>query len=105
MLAYRSATHEATGVSPNEMVFGRSATLPVDLVLGRPDPEKCEQILSSEYAKNLPNKLDKIHEFARGKLKISFNNMARDYNAKIQQNSIQTWGCCMDLFPKSKYGT
>lgn len=38
MMAYRSATHEATGVSPNEMVFGRSATLPVDLVLGRPDP-------------------------------------------------------------------
>lgn len=38
MLAYRSATHEATRVSPNEMVFGRSATLPVDLVLGRPDP-------------------------------------------------------------------
>lgn len=104
MLAYRSATHEATGVSPNEMVFGRSATLPVDLVLGRPDPEKYEQILSSEYAKNLSNKLDKIHEFARGKLKISFNNMARDYNAKIQQNSYKPGDAVWVFFPNQNMG-
>lgn len=38
-LAYRSAVHAATDVSFTEMVFGRSATLPVDLVLGRPDPK------------------------------------------------------------------
>lgn len=59
-LAYRSALHEATGVSSNEIVFGRSATLPVDLGLGRPDPEKYKQVLSSECAKNISNKLDKF---------------------------------------------
>lgn len=38
-LAYKSAVHEATNVSFTEMVFGRTATLPLDLVLGRPDPK------------------------------------------------------------------
>lgn len=38
-LAYRSAVHEAPDVSFTEMVFGRSAALPVDPVLGRPDPK------------------------------------------------------------------
>jgi transposase InsO family protein len=65
MLAYRSAVHESTGVSPNEMVFGCSATLPVDLILGRADPKRYDQQLHSEYAHNLMQKLEKIHTFAR----------------------------------------
>lgn len=38
MMAYRSSVHESTKVSPNEMVFGRPIHLPIDLVLGVPDP-------------------------------------------------------------------
>lgn len=60
------------------MVFGRSVTLPVELVLGRVDPEKHESKLSSEYAQNLSQKLYKIHEFARNKLSLSFDAVFRD---------------------------
>ena len=38
MLAYRSSIHEATGVSPCEMMFGRHISLPIDLLLGRLEP-------------------------------------------------------------------
>ena len=42
-LAYRSSIHEATGVSPCEMMFGRHISLLIDLVLGRLEPEnKCK---------------------------------------------------------------
>ena len=39
MLAYRAAVHESIGVSPAEMVFGRPISLPIDLLLGRVEPE------------------------------------------------------------------
>lgn len=38
MLAYRSAQHEATGVSPCQMMLGWHVSLPADLVLGRAEP-------------------------------------------------------------------
>lgn len=36
MMAYRSAVHETTKVSPYEMMFGRTINLPIDLVIGHP---------------------------------------------------------------------
>ena len=38
MLAYRSSEHESTGFSPNQMMLGREAELPVDLLYG-PSPK------------------------------------------------------------------
>ena len=36
MLAYHSTVHESTGCTPNQMVFGREVTLPVNLMFGSP---------------------------------------------------------------------
>src|SRR6218665_861759 len=36
LAAYRSSRHEATGFSPNLLMFGRETRAPVDLVYGRP---------------------------------------------------------------------
>lgn len=50
MMAYRSAKHESTGVSPHEMVFGHAISLPVDLICGKvPSAElnKLHQYLNS----------------------------------------------------------
>lgn len=77
------------------MIFGHS----VDLVFGRTNPEKCEYHLNSEYARNLVLKIEKIHEFAREKLHISFTNMAREYNSKIQQNSYNTGDAVWVFYP------
>lgn len=58
MLAYRSSVHESTKVTPNEMVFGRQVTLPIELIYGKPTtdteiPDSCE-----EYAYQLQQTLD-----------------------------------------------
>ena len=81
MLAYRSAQHETTGVSPCEMMFGRHVSLPADLVLGRLQSEKTLEM--SEYAYKLSQTLDKIHQFARGKINLATERMLREYNSKI----------------------
>ena len=86
MLAYRSSVHESTGISPNEMVFGRTIALPSDLVLGRVEPET-ENTNSSKFADSLADKLAKVHDLARQKLNLSCQNMIREYNTKLQLNS------------------
>lgn len=66
MLAYRFAQHEAIGVSPCEMMLGRHVSLPADLVLGRTEPEN--SLNMSEYAFKLTQTIERIHNFAKGKL-------------------------------------
>ena len=100
MMAYRSTKHEATGVSPCEMLLGRPITLPVDIALGRVDPVM-KHTYKSEYAYNLAQKLSNIHEFAREKLEKSSQNMLRDYNTKIHHNHYQTHDPVWLFIPKS----
>lgn len=40
--AYRAARHESTSFTPNKMLFGREAVIPLDLIYGRPiDTPNC----------------------------------------------------------------
>jgi hypothetical protein len=87
MLAYRFSVHESTGISPNEMVFGRQVTLPIDLVLGRTDSERNG---ISDYIQNLSEKIDKVHSFARNNLELNSQNMLREYNTMLRFNTVLT---------------
>lgn len=89
MLAYSSSVHESTKVTPNEMVFGRQVTLPIELIYGKPTadteiPDSCE-----EYAYQLQQTLDKIHEFARKHLQMSSDNMKRRYDRQAHQLNLE----------------
>ncbi|KAK3083233.1 hypothetical protein FSP39_017411 [Pinctada imbricata] len=85
MMAYRSAVHSSTGVTPYKMMFGRETTLPIDLALGRPSksPEQGEKVKDLEYVGNLEEKLSEIHEFARKRLKVTSEAMRRKYDCKL----------------------
>ncbi|GBM94250.1 Transposon Ty3-I Gag-Pol polyprotein, partial [Araneus ventricosus] len=50
LLAYRSAEHEVTGLTPAEMLFGRTLRLPCDILFGRPSETPSSP---NEYMKNL----------------------------------------------------
>jgi len=56
LLAYRSARHEATKISPAEMCFGRELKLPLDLLRGT-SPQKLE-FIENNYVSQLRRKLD-----------------------------------------------
>lgn len=48
------------------MMLGRHVSLPADLVLGTTEPENLLNM--SEYAFNLIQPIERIHNFAKGKL-------------------------------------
>ncbi|GBN17966.1 Transcription initiation factor TFIID subunit 1 [Araneus ventricosus] len=79
LLAYRSAEHEVTGLTPAEMLFGRTLRLPCDILFGRPS-----ETLSSlnEYMKNLEARLESIHAFARERIKLASERMKTRYNSR-----------------------
>lgn len=81
MMAYRSSTHETTGVTPCCMMFGREINLPVDLMFGK-TPENNE-LGTHEYVRELENKISVIHEFARFHMNVSSDTMKRGYDHKI----------------------
>ena len=66
--AYNTSTHEATGFSPYELVFGRLARTPLELDLDLPLKNPCSQ---SEYIRSVRDNLHSIKQVAQQNLKKS----------------------------------
>ncbi|KAJ8954406.1 hypothetical protein NQ318_011080 [Aromia moschata] len=74
LLSYRSSQHESTTYTPSMLTSGREMKLPTDLMLGRPLEETEERSLP-EFVEDLRKRMDRIHRFAREKLKIHSDKM------------------------------
>jgi hypothetical protein len=61
LLANRASTHETTGMTLANMVFGRELLLPCDLLFGA-TPDK--EVSTTDYTGNLAERLRDIHHFA-----------------------------------------
>ena len=81
LMAYRSSVHSTTGHTPNKLVFGRDVSLPIDLMLGR--PENSDQICATDFGKQLEETLLKVHDFTRARMKLQCNKMKKTYDYKI----------------------
>jgi len=73
LLAYRSARHETTKISPAEMCFGRELKLPIDLLRGN-FPQKPESE-ENNYVFRLRRKLNEVHEEVRRQLDLSHKEL------------------------------
>ena len=60
MAAYRTSPHSATKVSPNRLIFGREISMPVDIVLGRPEQERAEAESYEDFADDLASRLEAL---------------------------------------------
>ncbi|GBM48452.1 Transposon Ty3-I Gag-Pol polyprotein [Araneus ventricosus] len=79
LLAYRSAEHEVTGLTPAEMLFGRTLRLPCDILFGRPSETPSSP---NEYMTNLEARLESVHAFARERMKTRYDSRATDHHFK-----------------------
>ncbi|GBL73575.1 Retrovirus-related Pol polyprotein from transposon 297 [Araneus ventricosus] len=79
LLAYRSAEHEVTGLTPAEMLFGRTLRLPCDILFGRPSETPSSP---NEYMKSLEARLESVHAFARERMKTRYDSRATDHHFK-----------------------
>jgi hypothetical protein len=68
LLAYRASTHDTTGLTPANLMFGRELRLPGDLLLGAP-PDK--ELPTMDHAADLVDRLRNIHNYARKHLKLA----------------------------------
>ncbi|KAK3091067.1 hypothetical protein FSP39_016879, partial [Pinctada imbricata] len=97
-----SSVHEATGVTPNQMMFGRQLTLPVELVMGSPNSNTNVPNTPPEYVQQLEERLQNVHEFARTRIKLSSDKMKRHYDLNVNENQIESGDAVWLFNPKRK---
>ncbi|CAB4016327.1 Retrovirus-related Pol poly from transposon 412 [Paramuricea clavata] len=78
LMAYRTATHESTGLTPAKVMMGRELRVPLDLLIGIPSKKNYVKTLS--YVEKLEEGMDITHSFARKRLKITTDRMKTRYN-------------------------
>ena len=84
MLAYRSSEHESTGFSPNQMMLGREAELPVDLLYGPPPESRQDEC---QYVIDMKEHLENVHQLARKKMLKASDRQKRTYDHRAKQYS------------------
>ena len=88
MMAYRSAVHETTSFTPRELMFRHQIDLLIDLQLGRPKQESGYQN-KTVYVQHLQARLDQVHEFARGNMKLGSERHKRYNDHKAQNRGFE----------------
>jgi hypothetical protein len=86
LLAYLASTHDTTGMTPTNMVFGRGLRVPCDLLFGAP-PDKEES--TTDYTANLSERLHDIQHFARQHLKVASDWMKARYDRLANSAGFQ----------------
>ena len=79
LLSYRSAVHESTAHTPAFANFGRELRLPADLLTGIP-PDAPHSV--TDYANNLRNKMDDVHNHIREAAQHMSSRMKTRYDRK-----------------------
>ncbi|KAF8789953.1 Gypsy retrotransposon integrase-like protein 1 [Argiope bruennichi] len=82
----KSAEHEATRLTPAEMLFGRTLRLPCDILFGRPNETPSSP---NEYMKNLEARLESIHAFARERNKLASERMKTLYDSRATNHQFK----------------
>ncbi|UYV72261.1 hypothetical protein LAZ67_9002385 [Cordylochernes scorpioides] len=101
LMAYRSSVHETTGYSPAKMLLGKELKLPFDIFFGCPNSIGEG---SDEFVDRLHSRLEKVHRWAREKLKIASEAMKVRYDTQACGNDLQEGGLVWLYNPKRKKG-
>jgi len=83
LLAYRSARHETTKISPAEMCFGRELKLPIDLLRGVPPQER--KFEENIYVSELREKLNVLHAKVRQQIDLRSRRIKALYDRKARR--------------------
>ena len=87
LMAYQTAVHETPGNTPAKLMLGQNLHLPVDLLTGRPDDEPSSQ--TTDYALDLQERLERVHNFGRNHLKLKSDKMKEYYDASSQDEQLE----------------
>ena len=92
-MAYRTAMHELTGLTPAKMMMGRELRVPLVLLMGTP-PES-NQTSKPSYVEKLKESLNIAHNYARKRLRITTDQMKTRYKLDVTATRLdvgtQVW--------------
>ena len=103
MMAYRSAEHETTGMTPNMMMFGRETSTPLDIVYDMPSPIK--PVPNSQWVWELQDNMETAHAFVRKYTGQSINRQKRNHDSKLCHEQFLAGDKVYVFFPVKKLGT
>ncbi|KAJ8945548.1 hypothetical protein NQ318_020394 [Aromia moschata] len=103
LLSYRSSQHESTTYTPSMLTSGREMKLPTDLILGHPVEENQERSLP-EFVEDLRERMDRIHRFAREKLKIHSDKMKQRLDTTSTETAFKPGDAVWLYAPKRTKG-
>jgi hypothetical protein len=89
----RTMKSTATGYTPYRMVFGREASLPLQMLYGVPAPENTTYRNNSEYLTAMIERMAVVHEYARKNLKAAVERQRKLYYNKKSRFQLgdQVW--------------
>ncbi|KAJ8948432.1 hypothetical protein NQ318_007955 [Aromia moschata] len=95
--------HESTTYTPSMLTSGREMKLPTDLILGHPVEENQERSLP-EFVEDLRERMDRIHQFAREKLKIHSDKMKQRLDTTSTKTAFKPGDAVWLYAPKRTKG-
>lgn len=103
LMAYRSAEHETTGMTPNKLMLGREVSTPLDLIF--PVPSGIRTIPMHKWAWEMQEKMAEAHTFVR---ENTGKNMCRQKQVHDRRTSYEKFDIGDKVyvyFPIKKPGT
>ena len=88
MAAYRATVHEATGFSPNFLVFAHENRAPMDLVFGRPLEDSEHRPTYSEYVETMADTMESSYRTVREHLGKAAEIRKKRYDMKVRPSQF-----------------
>ena len=84
LAAYRASLHEATGYTPNYLMFGRETRAPLDLVYGRPPDSDLRLRTYTSYAQDFAERMKTAYRLVREHLQVAAERRKRAYDMRVR---------------------
>jgi hypothetical protein len=93
MMAYRASPHTATGFTPNMLTFGREVSMPVDIVLGKPEEDNQGTQSNESYVSGLLTRLEAAYTLVREELQVAAERRKKQYDLRVREKDFKvgTW--------------
>ena len=102
-VAYRSAEHETTGMSPNMLMFGRKVSTPLDLMFEL--PQLIKPIPNNQWVWELRDRIESAHNIVRQNTQQSMHRQKRIRDSRTTYETFNTGDQVFVYFPVKKIGT
>lgn len=103
MMAYRSAQHETTGMTPNMLMLGRETATPLDLMYEM--PPQIKETPNNKWVWELQERLESAHTFVRKKMSQSMVRQKHYHDRKLKWKKFEPKERVYVYFPRKKAGT